>query len=170
MQSNTKRNDKHRHAGGRLQVHPAPKVPAADLAWAAGLFEGEGTFTIGIRRSDETYRIIAMVGNTDFQIIEFFRHRWDGYISQRKDAPGRKTAWHWTLIGPRAYAFIRQIRPFLRTDRVLAKADLCIAFRQHKEQNLRTMPLDSYKAVQRDMYRSMRRLNARGASARNGDG
>src|SRR5262245_43395380 len=92
------------------------------LAWARGLFEGEGTSTIGVRKSNETYRLIATVRNTDISIVEFFYHRWSGWLQPAYGSrPGRKPAWYWTVAGPRAERFLRAIEPFVFTERVRMK-------------------------------------------------
>jgi hypothetical protein len=152
-----------------LPADEAITVTESDLHWAAGLFEGEGTVTIAVRNRDETYRIVVSIANTDRQVIDWFQSRWPGYVQGAYGKrPRRKPAWYWTLIGPRAEAFIRQLRPFLRTERVRRKVELAIAFRDHQHSTGHkggpAVPID-YKSTQRRMYQEMRSLNARGVAA-----
>lgn len=136
-------------------------VSQADLHWAAGLFEGEGTITIALRSSDETYRLVVTMGNTDPEVVAFFQDRWPSWVQPAYgERPGRKPAWTWTAAGPRAEAFVRAIQPYLRTARVRAKAELALAFRGAQGQPGRRKY--GHTEIQRRLYAAMRVLNRRG--------
>lgn len=137
-----------------------------DLNWAAGLFEGEGTVTIAVRNQDSTYRLVCMVGNTDREIIDFFASRWGGWVQPAYgERPGRQPAWTWTVAGPRAEAFLREIEPHVRTIRVRNKIRLGLSLRAHQSRKTSVRKADAdYKAKQRKLYLAMRSLNRRGVA------
>lgn len=142
---------------------PIEDLTDRELAWAAGLFEGEGTITIAIRNLDETYRLLVTLGNTDRQVVEFFHDRWGGWLQPvYGERPGRQPAWTWTVTAGRAETFLRKLRPHVVTDRVKRKLAIALAFRKHQS----SLPHDwrdpAYKPHQRSLYLEMRELNRRG--------
>lgn len=149
-----------------MTASPPDPIPELDLAWAAGLFEGEGTVTIAVRNSDSTYRLIVTVGNTDGEVVDYFHQRWDGWKQPAYgERPGRQPAWYWTVAGPRAETFLTQLRPYLRTSRVQAKADLGLEFRRCQSRRTSVSQAEGYKDTQRALYERMKVLNLRGQAA-----
>lgn len=142
---------------------PAEAVTEEDLHWAAGLFEGEGTVTIAVRRQDETYRLLCTLGNTDREVVEFFLKRWGGWFQPAYgEPPGRRPAWYWTVAGPRAEQFVRAIEPYIRTRRVRLKIDVALHFRAYQSNQKRFWSKPGYRETQRELYVEMRELNRRG--------
>ena len=136
-----------------------------DLHWAAGIFEGEGCVTIAVRNSDETYRLLCTIGNTDRQVIDPFHRWWGGWLQPAYGLrPGRKPAWSWTVAGPRAESFLRDLAPYVRTDRVRRKLDLGLRFRGLQSLSLSNADRPKRKAFQRAAYQEMRQLNRRGVA------
>ena len=143
---------------------PADAITHEDLAWAAGLFEGEGTITIAVRNCDDTFRLVCIIGNTDRQVLDFFQSRWPGwYQPPYGERPGRKPSWSWTVAGPAAERFLREIGPAFRTDRVRKKCEIGLKFRSCQSRSARVHQAWGYKAAQRRLYQEMRDLNRRGA-------
>lgn len=109
----------------RQRVADRPQWPAVDLAWAAGMFEGEGTATISVvtnRLGNPSGRCLISLTSTDPQIIEFFHSRWPAStISTRQPKPNHRIAQVWQLHGDRILPFIADITPYLRTDSEKAK-------------------------------------------------
>lgn len=137
--------------------------PECDLAWAAGLFEGEGTITIARRGQDDTYRLQAMVGNTDEQVVDYFHHRWGGWKTPfYGKRPGRQPGWMWLSTAGTAETFVRDIEPYLRTLRVWHKARIALHFRRHQATWRGPASDPDYKVNQRSVYLEMRYLNRRG--------
>lgn len=76
-----------------------------DLAWVAGVFEGEGTFTFrtysGTGRNQITMRIVM----TDLDVVERihtiigFGNIYGPYVSSqpKKDGTSRKPSYHWAI-------------------------------------------------------------------------
>lgn len=137
-------------------------VKATELAWAAGIFEGEGTVTIAVRNSDETYRVLCIVGNTDRSIICFFQKHWPGWVQPAYGKrPGRKPSWSWTVATRSADTFMKDILPYIRTVRVRRKIVLAQRFRIHR-MKYGVLDRGRYKVAQRRFYGVMRKLNRRG--------
>ena len=142
----------------RARRHPTER----ELAWAAGLFEGEGTVTIGRRGYDDTYRLIVTIQMTDPEVISWFDTRWPGW-TQIAPRPGRrKPAYVWTLNAQRAEAFLQDIEPFIQSSRVRAKVDVAFRFRALQAILKRVGRGPAYKDAQRALYGEMRTLNRRG--------
>lgn len=95
----------------------------ADLAWAAGMFEGEGTATI--TRCKDGVRMLATLTNTCHETVIFFHERWPGGFRIRQPrGPREQLAWVWTAQGDSLRRFITDVRPHLRTQRMMARFDL----------------------------------------------
>lgn len=148
--------------------HQRPRDPVVrvrredDFSWGAGLFEGEGTVTIGVRRSDDTYRLICTIGMTDQQIIEWFADRWGGWLQLGHHQERRRPVWIWTVAGPRALAFVLDLEPYIRSDRVRAKFAVALAFRELQGAYQFGPRSAEHKAQQRALYEQMKKLNRRG--------
>lgn len=142
-------------------------VTVEELAWAAGLFEGEGTITIGRRGSNDTYRLQVMVPNTDEQIIDFFHTRWGGWKEPLYgERPRRRPGWTWIAAGPTGEQFLRGIAPHLRTERVREKLALGMRFRELQNgRGIGGAAPHGYKDEQRAIYLDMKVLNRRGLPA-----
>jgi hypothetical protein len=135
----------------------------AELVWAAGLFEGEGTITIARRGQDDTYRLLVLVSNTDEEIIDFFHDRWGGWKQPAYGhRPGRRPAWNWSAAGPTAEVFLRGIEPFVRCHRVREKLDIGIDLRANQSRSKAIQQMPGYREVQRELYAEMQVLNRRG--------
>jgi len=134
-----------------------------ELAWAAGLFEGEGTIRINKATRSNLGHLVACVVNTDRQILEFFAARWGGRVNRHSLAgPNAKPAWYWTVGAGRAAAFIRDILPFLLTDRVRQKASVGVRFQDGKSRDPGVNRTIEYAEAQWCDYMWMAELNARG--------
>jgi len=119
------RRTESREAVRRQAFADARIVPTdADLAWGAGLFEGEGTITM---HPNGTPYVI--VGNTDHQVIDFFCRHWPGCVTVHNPAnvnQNAREAWDWRIGGWKALLFLREMRPHFRTDRVIGKTVLVL--------------------------------------------
>lgn len=83
------------------------------LAWAAGLFDGEGTI------SSSKARIRASIHMTDLDILETFQTNFGGVIHpQKKQKEHHKKSWRWILqSSDKAVPFLQDILPFLHARR-----------------------------------------------------
>lgn len=106
----------------RMVMRSSP--PIDECAWAAGLFEGEGTITMcGAARP----RLTVMMTSTDPEIIEFFQVRWPGILRTYQPKGNAKLATSWTLASRDALEyFLRDIEFYVRSERVRSKLRLAL--------------------------------------------
>jgi hypothetical protein len=96
----------------------------AEMAWAAGLFEGEGTITL-------CGSVVHLRLNlTDFEVLERF---WEivgtgkiygPYTSGYRDGYTRKPRWVWVCYGPLAQVTFRSLAPWLSPRRLARGEEL----------------------------------------------
>lgn len=133
-----------------------------DLAWAAGLFEGEGSIRINTPTRRNLGALLCDMVNTDQALVGFFQHHWGGYF-RRVHAPApRKSFWRWRIAALDAAAFLRDIRPYLRSPSRIERADLALEFQAHKSRSPRVTRTPEYRAAQLRFYERMKALNVRG--------
>src|SRR5712692_947363 len=135
-----------------------------ELNWAAGMFEGEGTIRIAKNwspKGERTYSLQCMVSNTDHSIIDFFNDRWPGGNRPERPRGNQRPQRRWVVSGKQAEAFLRKLRPHLRTNRVLKKVNVAFLF-QIQKKLYRDDPSDRAKYLdeQRNCYEKMKRFNA----------
>jgi hypothetical protein len=137
-----------------------------DAAWAAGIFEGEGTVTISSagRRNHGSYgRIVCTLTNTDFQMVKIFDNLWKPKNLLTHNPSGSRNArlsLVWKIEGDHAWLFMRDILPFVKTDRVREKLLLAMAAQKSKRE--RTSQGLEYRKEQLAFRQRMRELNRRG--------
>lgn len=137
-----------------------------DLAWAAGLFEGEGTVRINKPAPRNWGALCVSVVNTDRQVLDFFQARWPGcYKAATGLRPEQRDAWVWVIAARRAAAFLEQIRPYVVRDRVRERIAHAIYFQGQKRASLRSLSdeeREEYRGDQWNAYWWMCELNKRG--------
>jgi hypothetical protein len=96
-------------------------------SWAAGFFEGEGTVTITRSGRRGYTRPLVCLTSTDREVIDLFQARWPGVVRTYQPKGNARIAHVWTLnVRPTIRAFLVELLPHLRTQRVQAKARLVI--------------------------------------------
>lgn len=79
------------------------------IAWAAGLFEGEGSFQIGNNKGRG-----IVISSTDKDVLDRLRDNFGGNIYEiTKRKSHWKDAWIWTVRKEEAIKFYQQIKPYL---------------------------------------------------------
>lgn len=111
------------------------KLTKIDLAYAAGLFDGEGHVIIykDVNRKigkNPTYILIVGCTNTDRKLIDFLYKRWGASYQIRKDIkhPEYKICYEWTIQAKKAINFLKDIFPYLIGKK--EKAKLAIEFQK----------------------------------------
>lgn len=105
----------------------------SELAWTAGLFEGEGTIRINKATTRNLGHLVASVVNTDRQVVDYFQQRWPAYLRPATGLrPDQRDAWVWVTAARKAAAFLRAIEPFIVTDRVKEKIRVGLQFQDGK--------------------------------------
>lgn len=102
-----------------------------DIAWAAGLFEGEGTIVVGRRPQ----YIRVAVGMTDRDVVERLAEILGGtarswYPPRVKDS-GRQRMWYWIATGQRAAHVLRLLMPFFGERRMRRAIEAMSGFESH---------------------------------------
>ncbi len=128
-----------------------------DLAYIAGLFDGEGS--ICIERNGRRFWIYVGVIMTDEYIIRWLQFVFGGSIYHY--APrgiSKKDQWRWRTVGPQAIPVLKALMPYLRLKK--AQAELAIEFQKKmniKDRGKRLIGLD---VAEREVYKIlMHKLN-----------
>ena len=85
----------------------------AEIVWAAGLFEGEGTIT----KCNGSLQL--RLGMTDYEVVERFFEAvtlgkiYGPYVAGYRDGYARKPRWIWVAEGTRARTVFQTIAPWL---------------------------------------------------------
>lgn len=157
---------KARLAERRRRIAGRRRPSRTDRIWAAGHFEGEGTFSI-MRASRGATVPLASLSSTDWSMVEFFHERWPGNLFEyrQRNVRARKLL-TWRLYGlDKIEGFILDIRPFLRSERVRTKAALLLEDVRARAE-LRRDPKALREKAER--HRRMRALNRRGVQGAEG--
>jgi len=131
-----------------------------ELAWAAGLFEGEGSIGIVKNNRRNTTRSFACIGNTDHQIIDFFHQRWGGSMHVKKAGNNQKPAYYWALTGTRAGWFVTDLLPYFKSRRNLDRTYLIISTEKAR---LYAPKSKATKSLITKALTHFKQLNARGS-------
>lgn len=79
------------------------------IAWAAGIFEGEGCFVFNKDKAK-----LMSVTSTDFDVLLKLEQNFGGLIrEQKKRNPKWKDCWVWNIRGKDAKSFYFCIKPYL---------------------------------------------------------
>jgi len=101
------------------------------IAWIAGIIEGEGCIWVGWQRN--WHRTLVHVGMTDHDVIERLQ-KWSGFgsISAYKKRKRRKQIWVWSVQKQEeVWKLLKAITPFLGKRRSM-KANDAMALLQEK--------------------------------------
>ena len=91
-----------------------------DIAWAAGLFDGEGCVYVAKhkprRGASEQYILAAKVAMTHKPTIERFAQLFGGNILPSQDArANHRPMWVWAIYGRKVHPFLRNILSYAVT-------------------------------------------------------
>ena len=98
-----------------------------DLAYAAGILDGEGSICLTKNRSGRWPSPQVAVASTDRELLDWLREQFSGSISIKK--PRRSThqvSYDWKLTDQNALRFLQLVRPYLRIERKISRADLLL--------------------------------------------
>jgi len=138
------------------------------LAYAAGLFEGEGSVAITHRlgrNARPQYMLVVAVKMGDPEPLAVLQSLVGGSVHYYKFESatelGRKPMHLWQVSARIAGQFLEGIEPYLQSERVRGKVKLGIAFQAQKRNVGRVVPTE-YLVRQEQFYGAMRLLNKRG--------
>jgi hypothetical protein len=99
----------------------------SEIAYAAGLFDGEGSISLVRQRSNRFHSPQVAVASTDYEVLAWLRKRMDGSIVTKKPRKAaHSVSYDWRLTDRRALSFLRLIRPFLVIERKIRRIDLLL--------------------------------------------
>lgn len=109
------------------------------IAWAAGLFEGEGSVYVRVTnppdRKSTRYTVTVSIGNTDTALLGVFAALWGGKVSpKRGTALSRKPYFVWAIYAAKAEKFLRAVLPYLVGQK---KAKTIIALQLRERQRMK---------------------------------
>ena len=144
----------------------------ADLAYLAGLIDGEGHLTIesSVKAKNRTskhpegYRthvVLVNVTNTDVPMIEWLYYTFGGrlYLQLPNDKYRRmKTIYRWTMYGPLIDSLLPQVIPYLKTKK--QQAEVIMQFRTTVSRDYRSggLPPGTLE-FREELRKEIRRLN-----------
>lgn len=87
-----------------------------DVAYAAGLFDGEGCVYVVVTKTKkfgDYFYPMVLVDMTDEQPIRWLEGLFGGRVNIR-DRAGRRRSYRWNLTGDRAKGFLDIVSPYLK--------------------------------------------------------
>ncbi len=138
-----------------------------DIAYTAGLVDGEGCITIH-QRPGRNY-IELFITNTDPRMIGWLHERWGGAATWLYPTnPRHKPRGKWEVAARQAAAILPIIRPYLIVK--AAQADLALAYQATMgRQGTRIVP-PAQRAERDRLFTVMRGLNRKGPIDKMADG
>ena len=103
-----------------------------ELAYAAGLFDGEGSIMLRPRRPRNNGTLIVSMSNTDAALIAWMKERWGGFAKPYRMQGNRKPAWSWCLAARAAARFLSAIQPYVVSPRNKQRIRLALDFQASK--------------------------------------
>lgn len=101
-------------------------ISKEELAYTAGLVDGEGTITMGRTQSPYRHPVVTLASCT-FELLEFLKERFGGCICTKNvTKEGHSPAWSWQLLNASAIQFLGLIRPYLREPDNIRRTELLI--------------------------------------------
>ncbi len=103
------------------------------IAYAAGLFDGEGYITISVqkRRIGESMQVVAGIAMTDPSAIVLMAELFGGSLFKggARPNPRHKPLHSWNISSQNAYTFLKTVRPFLLIKS--EEADIALEFQRN---------------------------------------
>lgn len=99
----------------------------AELAYAAGLFDGEGSISLVRQNSNRSHSPQVSVASNDCEVLGWLQKRFGGSIGTKQPRePTHSISYDWRLTDRRALAFLTLIRPYLVIERKIRRVDLLL--------------------------------------------
>jgi hypothetical protein len=144
---------------------PVRWLTPTERSYAGGWFEGEGWLTLAPRTrvdGSRAYTLLVGATNTASETLDFLTTRWGGSRGCYHRA-GHRPLFTWRLSGRAAADFLRDVEPFLRSERLRAKLNVALQFYFLPEAG--TVADEDLRWRQEACALAMRALNRRGASS-----
>jgi hypothetical protein len=129
------------------------------LAYLAGLFDGEGTVTIGAT-AGRYFNVQVVITNSDARLMEWLAG-FGGSVSKKPKigsfSGSAKLVFRWVLYADNAATFLQAVRPYLRMKG--EQADVAFAFRKLVRRPAPGSQTTAELETKRQLHRDMRVLN-----------
>jgi hypothetical protein len=146
------------------------QIPATDLAYTAGLLDGEACITVeapGIDRAGrhKAGRVRIVVYMITPGVLQWLKNTYGGCFNERKSRqPGQRPVHFWGLTGKSAGMLLEYLLPYMRVKN--RQAEVAIAFYRAQMTRIVGQRLDpEYLAVLNGLKAEMLALNKRGVAA-----
>jgi hypothetical protein len=98
-----------------------------ELAYAAGLFDGEGSISLVRQKNNRSHSPQVAVASTDLEVLHWLQDRYGGSIvTKQPRKSSHSVSYDWRLTDRRALAFLELIRPYLVIERKIRRVDLLL--------------------------------------------
>lgn len=102
-------------------------VDNAQIAYTAGLFDGEGSISLVRQKNNRSHSPQVAVASTDLEVLQWLRNRFGGSIvTKQPRKPSHSVSYDWRLTDRRALTFLALIRPYLVIERKIRRVDLLL--------------------------------------------
>jgi hypothetical protein len=109
-----------------------------DLAYMAGIMDGEGCIHIGCNHHPTSglvkpyYWLESMIGMTDRYICDLFHTRFGGTVRNTEKATEKwRAKWMWRISGKQAAEMLNSLLPYLRLKH--KQAELALEFQKRRQ-------------------------------------
>ena len=134
-----------------------------DLAYVAGIVDGEGCITIGAdhrkRNPDRPcWRLRVCVANTNEWLMHYLKFAFGGGISVKQSGGRTRPCYEWTLHRGKAADFLVLILPYLKLKK--PQAELAIKFQQGISKSTRRLTAEQFavRDAQRILLQELKRV------------
>lgn len=98
-----------------------------DIAYATGLFDGEGTVTFIHDKRYGSYALRLSMSSTDLGLVKFMQEMFEGSLHIAADKRNPKYQHHWATQGPRAFKALVMMEPYMREKNKVARTKIVIS-------------------------------------------
>lgn len=100
-----------------------------ELAYAAGLLDGEGTVTMSYHKKRDLFRVpMVSMSSTTYELLDFMRETFGGYVSAHKTyQEHHRKSYSWKLSYDAALNFLEAVHPYMREPVKKARATLLLS-------------------------------------------
>jgi hypothetical protein len=140
-----------------------------ELAWTAGVIDGEGCITLGVtpirkgqKRHSLGYCVKVDVASVDPRMVHRLQQLWGGhlYLHKTRQKPTHNFAWSWYILRDKAQDMLRRIRPYLVIKG--EQADLVLQYRAGRSGPVRVTSEENVKRAA--LHHQLHVLKNRGAA------
>ena len=134
-----------------------------DLAYYAGLFDGDGSVTLSAQKArgrciQTTYSLSADLASTNEWICQQLKFAFGGNITQYQPKNQRaRMVWRWSIGSKNAQNFLEAIYPYLKLKK--PQAEIAIKFQKHKAKRGGRKRGTEYIDFEKELKEAITRVN-----------